>query len=181
MTITNGTIVTFTFSGILGGGTTNMTVQLFDHDKPATVQNFLHYINSGAYKNLFMQRCVPGFILQGGSYGASNRTDTSLPITGWDVPSLVATFTNQTPFPLQVAGEFYHGPQIKNDFGTLAMALQSAFLGGGLPNSARNGFFFNLADNSGSPYNFLTPPITVHSPFLGASSAGRMCCNILTH
>ena len=74
LTIVPGTIVTFTFSGILGGGTTNVQVQLFNYDKPVTVQNFLHYITAGAYTNMFFDRCLPGFVLQGGDYGASNQT-----------------------------------------------------------------------------------------------------------
>jgi cyclophilin family peptidyl-prolyl cis-trans isomerase len=148
LTITNGTIVTFTFSGFIGGGTSNVDVQLFDHDKPATVQNFIHYIRSGAFtNNMFFQRCVPGFVLQGGSFGASNSTDMSPPITGWDVASTFTTATNQNPpFPQQVDSEFNVGPFIPNHFGTIAMALQS-----GEPDSATSGFFFNLADDSVPP------------------------------
>src|SRR4051794_18357093 len=41
-------------------------VELFDHDKPQTVCNFLLYARSGAYSNSFLHRCVPGFIVQGG-------------------------------------------------------------------------------------------------------------------
>jgi cyclophilin family peptidyl-prolyl cis-trans isomerase len=134
-----------------------MQVQLFDHDKPATVQNFLHYIRSGAYTNMFMERCIPGFVLQGGDYGATNRTSTNSPITGWDVPSLTASNPFNPPFPPQIVSEYYDGPLIKNHFGTLSMALKSAFSYTTfeyetLLNSAQNAFFFNLADNSGPPY-----------------------------
>jgi len=154
LTIVPGTIVTFTFSGFIGGGASNVEVQLFDHDKPATVENFIHYIRSGAFtNNMFFERCIPGFILQGGDYGASNQTMTTSPLTGWDILTNYALATNQTPpFPPQVDSEFNVGPLIKNDFGTLAMALESSLFSGTLSNTARNGFFFNLADNSGSPY-----------------------------
>jgi len=185
LTITNGTIVTFTFSGLIGGGTSNMQVQLFDHDKPATVQNFLHYIRSGAYTNMFMERCIPGFILQGGSYGTSNRTDTSLPIEGWIIVDQFVLATNENPpFPIQIAGEFYHGPQIKNDFGTLAVALESGLFGGGNPDTGRNAFFFNLADNSGSPYLFDTTnngPFTVFGRVLNGTSATNAGTNMLNY
>jgi cyclophilin family peptidyl-prolyl cis-trans isomerase len=145
-----GTIVQFTFSGFPDGSTSNVNVQLFDHDKPATVQNFIHYIRSSAYTNMFFERCIPGFILQGGSYGASNRTDTNPPIYGWDISSMFTKATNQNPpFPPQVASEFNVGPLIHNRFGTVAMALYPND-----QNSAASGFFFNLADNSGSP-NYL--------------------------
>ncbi|MGP8201505.1 MAG: peptidylprolyl isomerase [Limisphaerales bacterium] len=145
LTIVPGTIVRLSFSGLLQHmGGSNLDVQLFDHDKPATVQNFLHYIISDAFSNMFFERCVPGFVLQGGSYGASNRTSAIPPITGWDVISLTAGSQFNPPFSPQVASEYGYGPLIKNDFGTVAMALKAT------PDSAQNGFFFNLADNS--PY-----------------------------
>ena len=129
-----------------------MVLQLFDHDKPATVQNFLHYVRSGVWSNMFMQRCIPGFVLQGGSYDTSDRTNTNAPLTGWDVKSEFVISNNEVPrFPFEIASEYFSGPTIKNDFGTVAMGLQTSFFTGRLTNSAENGFFFNLADNSGSP------------------------------
>ena len=174
LTIVPGTIVRFIFSGLIGGGTSNMQVQLFDHDKPATVQNFLHYIRSGAYTNMFMERCIPGFILQGGDYGTSNRTDTSLPIEGWVIVDQFVLATNENPpFPIQIAGEFYHGPHIKNDFGTLAMALESASsveeirIPAGTPS-------FSIWLIIQALRTSLIRPATVHSLFLGACSAARV-------
>ena len=43
-----------------------MDVELFEQEKPATVRNFLLYLQSGAYTNSFFHRCVPGFAVQGG-------------------------------------------------------------------------------------------------------------------
>src|SRR5450631_2558298 len=37
-------------------------VELYDQDKPETVSNFLHYVESGSYNNSFFERSVPGFI-----------------------------------------------------------------------------------------------------------------------
>jgi cyclophilin family peptidyl-prolyl cis-trans isomerase len=163
LTIVPGTIVTFTVTNFLGGGASNVEVQLFDHDKPATVQNFIHYISSGAFtNNMFFERCIPGFVLQGGSYGTSNRTGTNPPIYGWDVAGLIASNQFNPPFPPQVDSEFNVGPLIKNDFGTLAMALSSSEFTGTLSNSAQHAFFFNLADNSGSPNNLDS---TANGPF----------------
>src|SRR5512139_1207377 len=52
-------------------------VELFDHEKPATVRNFLLYVRSGAYTNSFLHRCVPGFIVQGGGFAVTNVTSTA--------------------------------------------------------------------------------------------------------
>jgi len=144
LTVVPGTIVTFIFSGFLSNAAgSNVQVQLFDHDKPATVENFIHYISSGAFTNMFFEQCIPGSILQGGDYGASNRTDTNPPLYGWDIQTEFTMATNQNPpFPPQVDSEFNVGPLIHNRFGTIAMALGSG------SNSASSGFFFNLADNS---------------------------------
>jgi cyclophilin family peptidyl-prolyl cis-trans isomerase len=137
LTIVPGTIVQWTVSTYPGGGSSNFLVQLFDHDKPATVENFIHYITSGSYANMFFERDVSGFVLQGGDYVTTDRSATNLSITN------ISTGTNV--FPSQVDNEFGMGPLIHNRFGTLAMALES-----GDTNSATSAFFFNLADNSSS-------------------------------
>jgi cyclophilin family peptidyl-prolyl cis-trans isomerase len=143
LTIVAGTVVQFAISGYPGGVTNYLNVQLFDHDKPATVQNFIHYIEAGGYTNLFWSRCIPGFVLQGGDYGAENRTSATL--LAYDVYEYftVNLSYNNPPFPWQVDNEFNVGPVIHNTFGTLAMAKES-----GEPDSAAQAFFFNLADNS---------------------------------
>jgi cyclophilin family peptidyl-prolyl cis-trans isomerase len=135
LTIVSGTIVQWTISTFPDGGSNSFSVQLFDHDKPATVENFIHYITSGAYSNTFFDRDVANFVLQGGDYVTYDRTTNGL--NGGPV----STGTNI--FPSQVDSEFNVGPLIHNRFGTLAMALVS-----GEPNSATSAFFFNLADNS---------------------------------
>jgi cyclophilin family peptidyl-prolyl cis-trans isomerase len=159
LTVLPGTIVTFTFSGLLPGAPgSSLQVQLFDHDKPVTVQNFLHYISAGAYTNMFFDRCVPGFVLQGGDYGASDQTNGTPPITGWSIEDQF-TYNSaiEPPFPYQISSEFGVGPLVHNRFGTIAMALS-----GGDTNSASSAFFFNLADNSGYP-NYLDT--TNNGPF----------------
>src|SRR5579872_1378339 len=42
LTVQQGTIVNFQISGFTTGPS-NLVVELFDHDKPATVENFIHY------------------------------------------------------------------------------------------------------------------------------------------
>ena len=135
LTIVPGTIVQLTISTYPGGGSSNFLVQLFDHDKPATVENFIHYITSGAYSNMFFDRDVTNFVLQGGAYVTVDRTTNHL--DGGQVS------TGSNVFPAQVDSEFHVGPLIHNTFGTLALALAS-----GAQNSGTSAFFFNLADNS---------------------------------
>jgi cyclophilin family peptidyl-prolyl cis-trans isomerase len=144
LTIVPGTIVRFTFSGLLPGASgSNVDVQLFDHDKPVTVQNFIHYIRGGGYSNMFFERLEAGFVLQGGIFGASDRTNTTPPLTGWEILNKFIMATNLVPpYPQQIESEFNVGPLIHNRFGTVAMALSDN------QNSANSSFFFNLADNS---------------------------------
>jgi cyclophilin family peptidyl-prolyl cis-trans isomerase len=169
LTITNGTIVRFILTGFPGGGTSNLDVRLFDHDKPATVENFIHYVSSGAYSNMFLDRCAPGFVLQGGDDGASNRTSTTPPLTGWDIVRYTASNQFYPPFPGQVDSEFNVGPLIHNRFGTIAMAHGSS------PDSASSAFFFNLADNTSGINNLDTTtndsgPFTVFGRILNNSN-----------
>jgi cyclophilin family peptidyl-prolyl cis-trans isomerase len=137
LTIVPGTIVQWTISKYADGSSSNFMVQLFDHDKPTTVANFIHYITSGSYSNTFFDRDVTNFVLQGGDYVAADRSATNLSVNN------VSTGTNI--FPSQVENEFNVGPLIHNKFGTLAMALSL-----GDTNSASSAFFFNLTDNSAS-------------------------------
>ncbi|HEX3717732.1 MAG TPA: peptidylprolyl isomerase [Verrucomicrobiae bacterium] len=143
LSLVPGTIVQLTFSGYGTGGASNVVVQLFDHDKPATVQNFLHYINIEAYTNIFWSRLVPGFVLQGGDYATVTRTN-SAPFSAYSVYNSYTTDLGFVPpFPFEIDNEYGVGPQINNTFGTIAMAKSA-----GNPDSAANTFFFNLADNS---------------------------------
>jgi cyclophilin family peptidyl-prolyl cis-trans isomerase len=107
----------------------DLEVELFDADKPITVQNFLRYVTSGAYSNMFMHRWVPGFVVQGGGFQVIKHSGTnvidSIPIFG--------TITN----------EYGVGRKFSNVYGTLAMARV-----GGLTNSASSQWFFNLATNT---------------------------------
>src|SRR5437763_5869338 len=54
----------------------NFDVELYDAEKPATVQNFIRYVQSGLYTNMIMHRVETNFIIQGGGIYVVNR-DTS--------------------------------------------------------------------------------------------------------
>lgn len=103
----------------------DIEVELYDQDKPVTVENFLNYVKSGLYQNEFAHRLVPGFVLQGGGYAITNNTIYAIP-----------TFS-------PITNEFGVGQMYSNVYGTIAMAQLS-----GNTNSATSQWFFNLADNS---------------------------------
>jgi len=108
----------------------DIDVELYDQDKPVTVQNFIRYVQSGRYQNEFSHRLVPGFVLQGGGFALTNRATTNAMI----IP--VATFP-------PIVNEFSVGQRLSNVFGTIAMAKL-----GGNTNSATSQWYFNLANNS---------------------------------
>lgn len=91
---------------------------------PATVANFMTYVNAGDYNDVAFHRAPSGFVLQGGAFKPTSTSTTSfLPVT-----------TRTSPL---------NEPGISNLIGTVAMAKQ-----GGNPNSATHDFFVNLGDNS---------------------------------
>jgi cyclophilin family peptidyl-prolyl cis-trans isomerase len=118
-----GTLVNMDF-GALG----SLNVDLFDDVAPATVANFLNYVNAGRYSNTIIHRAldqnVNGIgVVQGGGYDPSFNP--------------IPTFA---PIPLE-----YH---LSNSLGTLGAARTA------VPNSATSQWFFNSSDNSGT----LGPP-----------------------
>jgi len=97
---------------------------LYEAATPATVANFLTYVNGsgqGAYDGAIIHRSVSNFVIQGGGYK---------PIGG----SAFQSVTDLSP----VVNE----PGLENVRGTLSMAKL-----GGNPDSATNEWFVSLADN----------------------------------
>jgi peptidyl-prolyl cis-trans isomerase A (cyclophilin A) len=97
-------------------------VNLYDRGTPATVANFLAYVNSGAYRNTIVHRSVQGFVVQGGGF-----TYQGTPALGNVTQN--AAVTNE--------------PVYSNVRGTIAMAKL-----GNSPNSATNQWFINVGNNS---------------------------------
>jgi len=97
-------------------------INLYDNATPATVTNFLDYVNSGAFTNSIFHRSVPGFVIQSGGY-----------IT--DINAQVSEITTNPA----VTNE----PVYSNVRGTIAMAKL-----GSDPNSATSQWFINLANNA---------------------------------
>jgi peptidyl-prolyl cis-trans isomerase A (cyclophilin A) len=133
-----GIILFCTGSGLLDAGTLaqfrtalgDIEVELYDQDKPVTVQNFIRYVQSGAYQNEFSHRLLPSFVLQGGGFTITNRGTTN-----WTILSI--------PSYPPITNEFAVGRRFSNVYGTIAMAKL-----GGDTNSATSQWFFNLTNNT---------------------------------
>ena len=131
-TAQSNTIVRFHFyHGTTTVGDVDVDVEMFDHDKPVTVSNFLRYVRSGGFHNLQLSRCLPGFVIQAGSSWSPNPLSTA--------PALSYPGVNYGP----ITNEFEVGPRLSNTFGTISMARV-----GGETNSASGDWFFNLGNNS---------------------------------
>ena len=99
--------------------------------------------SSGMYSNMFIDRLIPGFVLQGGSWDAGSRTDPTNVLYGDTIDNIYDNGLKfNPPFPQQVDSEFYAGPKVSNQQGTIAMALPAGNVDG-----ATGAFFFNLVDN----------------------------------
>src|SRR5688572_8496877 len=55
----------------------DIEVELYDQDKPVTVQNFIRYAQSDAWRDMFVHRCDPNFVIQGGGYFVAGRGTTN--------------------------------------------------------------------------------------------------------
>lgn len=112
----------------------DIDVELFDNDKPITVRNFLRYVESGRFDNMFFHRCptnqitgVSDFVVQGGGFFANTNANAI---------DRIETFG-------EIPNEFGVGRRFSNVYGTIAMAKV-----GGDTNSANSQFFFNLNNNT---------------------------------
>jgi peptidyl-prolyl cis-trans isomerase A (cyclophilin A) len=112
-------VVRFTFLGSY-----SMDVELFEDQVPATVQNFLNYVDQGSYTDSFLHRSTTGDpldiqVVQGGGFTVTQ--------------SGIGMITTGSAIALEAG--------IPNTRGTIAMARQ---LG---PNTATSQWFFNVTDN----------------------------------
>ena len=108
----NPTVLLETTSG-------DILIELYADKAPATVENFLKYVNEGFYANTIFHRVIKGFMIQGGGMNMKmEEKATHAPIKN----------------------EADNG--LANERGTIAMARTSD------PHSATAQFFINVADNT---------------------------------
>jgi peptidyl-prolyl cis-trans isomerase A (cyclophilin A) len=100
----------------------NFDINLFDETTPETVNNFLNYVNSGAYVNNVVHRTEPNFVVQAGGFSF----DDAFP-----------------PEPIPTDPPVINEPVLSNVRGTIAMAKLA-----GNPDSATSQWFISLDDNS---------------------------------
>lgn len=93
-------------------------VELFPDKAPATVKNFLSYVDSGFYNGTIFHRVIPGFMIQGGGM----------------LPDM-----EEKPTQAPIKNEAANG--LKNERGTIAMARRNP------PHTATSQFFINVANN----------------------------------
>ena len=107
----NPTVLLETTSG-------DILIELYADKAPATVENFLKYVNEGFYANTIFHRVIKGFMIQGGGMNMKmEEKATHAPIKN----------------------EADNG--LANERGTIAMARTRE------PHSATAQFFINLVDN----------------------------------
>jgi cyclophilin family peptidyl-prolyl cis-trans isomerase len=105
-----------------------LVIELDDEKAPATVKNFLEYVNDGFYDGTIFHRVIDGFMIQGGGFTQEFE---------------------QKPTRPPIANEANNG--LRNDRGTIAMARTSD------PNSATSQFFINVKDNASLNHTTPTP------------------------
>jgi len=66
-----------------------IVIGLYGKDAPATVRNFLGYVDRGFYAGKVFHRVIPGFMIQGGGFDAKlERSETGEPIRLEIIPGL---------------------------------------------------------------------------------------------
>ena len=96
----------------------DIEIELYPEAAPATVENFINYVESGHFDGLVFHRIIPGFMIQGGGFTSDmQQRETQSPIKN----------------------EADNG--LKNLVATLSMARTQD------PDSATSQFFINLVDN----------------------------------
>ena len=139
-------------------------VQLLSDEAPNTVANFLSYVNSSTnnYNNSIIHR------------DTTVNTDGLAVVQGgtWNLLNNGINLITQGSAIASEAGNANH---FSNTRGTLAMALSANQTTGITdPNSATDGWFFNVSDNSGPPASLDAQGFTVFGVIANTSSLSVM-------
>jgi cyclophilin family peptidyl-prolyl cis-trans isomerase len=95
-----------------------VVLELYPDNAPKTVENFLQYVKDGHYDGTIFHRVIPGFMIQGGGFGANMQEKKTRP-----------AIRNEA------------GNGLRNAVGTVAMARTAD------PHSATAQFFINVSEN----------------------------------
>jgi len=95
-----------------------VVLELYPDNAPKTVENFLQYVKDGHYDGTIFHRVIPGFMIQGGGFGARMQEKKTRP-----------AIRNEA------------GNGLRNAVGTVAMARTAD------PHSATAQFFINVSEN----------------------------------
>ena len=132
LSCTNTNVVSVDSNPVVVFSTTqgSFALQLLPTNAPATVANFLRYVNSGAYLGTFVDTSLAGVVFQAGGYKATANA--------------AGVVTNAVAIPTfpPVTNEFADSGLL-NLAGTVAMATRQ-----GDSNSATSAWFVNLTNNS---------------------------------
>jgi peptidyl-prolyl cis-trans isomerase A (cyclophilin A) len=101
----------------------NIEIELDREHAPATVENFLTYVNSGFYNGTVFHRVMKGFVIQAGGYTVDGAEKATNPAIKLESPN-----------------------GLSNAAGTIAMARMTQ------PNTATSQFYINLVDNDDLDY-----------------------------
>ena len=96
----------------------DIKLELYPEKAPATVANFVSYVNAGHYNGTIFHRVIGNFMIQGGGFDKDMQ---------------------QKPTQAPIKNEANNG--LKNDSGTIAMARTQD------PHSASSQFFINVVNN----------------------------------
>ena len=105
-----------------------IVLELYPDKAPATVKNFLEYVDAGHYNGTIFHRVIGNFMIQGGGMTVSMKEKPTRP---------------------PVKNEADNG--LKNERGTIAMARTQ------VPDSATAQFFINTVDNEFLNFKSKTP------------------------
>lgn len=128
----------------------DIVLQLDAEQAPATVTNFVQYIQDGHYNGTIFHRVIDGFMIQGGGFDQEFRQKST-----------------RTPIKNEAREAMERGGP-GNTLGTIAMARTAD------PHSASAQFFINIKDNS-----FLNPaPIPPGDPVPQFEYQGQVARNV---
>ena len=101
MTSTTQTLVDMTVS-VDGKTVGTMTFEFWPHIAPATVENFLKYVNDGFYNGKTFHRVIPGFMIQGGCPDGTGMDQVLMVILRASLLPKKSTRINAEFFPWRV-------------------------------------------------------------------------------